>query len=83
MKRLLWIGSVLVLTSPGLLANPDFTKKTAKKCFYCHEGNWTSGKYTEAGQYYKEHGTLKGFVPKPQAPPQTGSTQAPSKDKRL
>jgi hypothetical protein len=26
------------------LANPDFTKQTAKKCVYCHTGNWTSKK---------------------------------------
>lgn len=45
-------------------ANPDFTKRTGKKCVYCHVGSWDSGKYTEAGQYFKEHRTLKGYVPK-------------------
>jgi len=53
------------------LANPDFTKRTAKKCAYCHTGNWTSGRYTEAGQYFKVHSTFKGYVPKPPVPQQT------------
>ena len=46
------------------IANPDFTKRTGKTCLYCHVGTWTSGKYTEAGQYFKEHRTFKGYVPK-------------------
>ena len=50
-------------------ANPDFTKRTGKKCVYCHVGAWDSGKYTEAGQYFKEHRTLHGYVPK--APPKS------------
>ena len=50
------------------LANPDFTKRTGKKCVYCHVGTWDSGKYTDAGQYFKDHHTFKGFIPK--APPQ-------------
>ena len=45
-------------------ANPDFTKRTGKTCLYCHVGTWTSGKYTDAGQYFKEHHTFKGYVPK-------------------
>ncbi len=47
------------------LANPDFTKRTGKKCVYCHVGAWQSGKYTTAGQYFKEHRTLKGYIVKP------------------
>ena len=50
-------------------ANPDFTKRTGKKCVYCHVGAWDSGKYTEAGQYFKEHRTFTGYVPK--APPKS------------
>ncbi len=46
-------------------ANPDFTKRTGKKCVYCHVGAWQSGKYTAAGQYFKEHRTLKGYIAKP------------------
>jgi hypothetical protein len=46
------------------LASPDFTKRTGKQCTYCHVGSWDSGKFTEAGQYFKEHRTFKGYVPK-------------------
>jgi hypothetical protein len=53
------------------LANPDFTKRTGKQCTYCHVGSWDSGKYTEAGQYFKEHRSFKGYVPK--APPKSTS----------
>jgi len=46
------------------LASPNFTKRTGKQCTYCHVGSWDSGKFTEAGQYFKEHRTFKGYVPK-------------------
>jgi hypothetical protein len=70
--RVLAIVIALSLSSAGLAlllpqgaqANPDFTKKTGKKCVYCHVGDWTSGKYTEAGEFYREHRTFKGYVPK-------------------
>jgi len=69
------LASGVVLTL-GLLsmtktsqALPDYTKVTKKQCNYCHEGTPNSGKYTDAGQYYREHRSLKGFIPK-QAPPQ-------------
>ena len=46
------------------LASPDFTKRTGEQCTYCHVGSWDFGKFTEAGQYFKEHRTFKGYVPK-------------------
>jgi len=46
------------------LASPNFTKRTGKQCTYCHVGSWDSGKFTEAGQYFKEYRTFKGYVPK-------------------
>lgn len=61
----------LGLFSQPSWANPDFTKRTGKQCTYCHVGSWDSGKYTEAGQYFKEHHTFKGYVPK--VPPKSTS----------
>ena len=58
----LLLTAVLFFVPSRSSANPDFTKKTGKKCDFCHIGSWNSGKLTEAGQYYKEHNTLKGFV---------------------
>jgi len=69
------LGTVL-FTAPRAAAKPDFTKRTGKQCIYCHAGDWTSGKYTEAGQYFKDHNTFKGYVPKPQPPSQE---KAPAK----
>jgi len=75
MKSLRYALPALVLAGGALLipqksaANPDFTKRTGKKCVYCHIGDWSSGKYTEAGLYYREHATLKGYVEKEQALP--------------
>jgi hypothetical protein len=58
------VGLGVVSAPQTSLANPDFTKRTGKKCVYCHVGTWDSGKYTDAGQYFKEHRTFKGYVPK-------------------
>ncbi len=60
---LCWAG-LTMLVPQRAQANPDFTKKTGKKCLYCHIGDWTSGKFTEAGEYYREHRTFKGYAPK-------------------
>jgi hypothetical protein len=65
------VGLGLLSMPQRSLANPDFTKRTGKKCVYCHVGSWSSGKYTEAGQYFKEHHSFKGYVPK--ATPQSTS----------
>ena len=51
----------MVLTSGVSQAKPDYTKKERRDCVFCHMGSWTSGQYTDAGQYYKEHHTLKGY----------------------
>jgi len=84
MTNFKWVIPAVILTGGVCLtpsnsaANPDFTKRTGKKCVYCHVGDWTSQKYTEAGKYFKEHNTLKGFVPKEQAPPPKPPSTAPT-----
>ena len=74
---------VLVLGVAGLgraaWASPDYTKKERKKCVYCHDGGWTSGKLTAAGQYFLAHNrSLKGFVPAPVAAHTPGPAPAPA-----
>lgn len=67
-----WRRTVLVLVL-GVMAfgrtawaSPDYTKKERKKCVYCHDGGWTSGKLTEAGKYFLAHNrSLKGYAPAP------------------
>lgn len=73
------VGLRVFLKPENASANPDFTKRTSKKCVYCHVGAWTSGQFTEAGQYFKVHNTLKGYAPKEPAPPQ--GSNAAAKDK--
>ena len=72
-------GMVLAMgvffTSQNSRANPDYTKRTGKKCLYCHIGEWNSGKYTEAGQYFKGHNTLKGYVQKEPPPREYGQAK--------
>ena len=68
------LAAGICLTPKDSAANVDYTKMTGKKCVYCHIGDWTSGKFTDAGIYFREHHTLKGYVPPakgyvPPAPP--------------
>lgn len=72
------LGAALAVTAQDSFANPDFTKKTGKKCTYCHIGDWASQKYTDAGLYYKEHSTFAGYVPKPQQAPAEAQPQKAS-----
>ena len=77
-----WLAPVLILGAGVLLssrlseAKPDYTKKTRKPCEYCHNGGWATGKLTEAGAYYKDHGTFKGYQPKAQ-PKKTSASPLP------
>lgn len=57
------LAAGIVLTSGLSQAKPDYTKKERRDCVFCHQGSWTSGQYTDAGQYYKDHHTLKGYKP--------------------
>jgi len=88
-KSIGWRRRVLVLVL-GVMAfgrtawaSPDYTKKERKKCGYCHDGGWTSGKLTAAGAYFLAHNrSLKGFVPAPvlasaAAPPGSRSKAPP------
>jgi hypothetical protein len=63
------LAAGVLLMPRNSAANSDYTKMTGKKCVYCHIGDWSSGKFTDAGEFYKAHKTFKGYVPKESAPP--------------
>lgn len=79
LAMVLWVGFGIFSMPENSVANPDFTKRTAKKCVYCHTGEWTSGKYTEAGQYFKVHHTFKGYLPQAPATQQNPTTASKEK----
>jgi len=82
MRRLKWLVPGLALLAGVVLvsrpssAQPDYTKKERLQCTVCHQGSWTSGKYTPAGQYYREHHTFKGYHPPKPAPSKQPDQQA-------
>ncbi len=48
-------------------ANPEYSRRTGKECNYCHPAN--TFRLNDAGKYYKEHKSLKGFVLPPAPAP--------------
>jgi cytochrome c553 len=46
-------------------AKPEYTRKTTKACAFCHQPPGYN--LNEAGKYYADHGSLKGYKPKPKA----------------
>ncbi len=72
-----------VLAPRASVARPSYTKMERKECAYCHlaEGGKISYagemKLTDAGRYYKDHRTLKGFQEK--SPNKDSGSSAPSK----
>ncbi len=65
---------LMVVVLGGLLAmaawaNPEYSRRTGKECNYCHPAN--TFRLNDAGKYYKEHRSLKGFVPPVTPPPAT------------
>ena len=72
-------GDVLKRTILGVLfaaefalATPEYGRKTAKECNYCHPPK--NFQLTEAGKYYQEHHkSLKGYVPKPESNAKQGT----------
>jgi hypothetical protein len=69
-------AGVILLLPPGLWAKPEYTHITKQECSYCH-ASLKDRKLTEAGLYFREHRTLKGFISKkppesnPNSPPET------------
>jgi len=65
--KLPWLVSLPVLCCGLLLvprttsAKPEYTRMADQECAYCHVPK--TRKLTDAGIYYRQHRTLKGFTP--------------------
>lgn len=55
-------AAILWLSPSSGVASPEYSRRTQKECNYCHPP--TNYTLTEAGKYYQEHKTLKGYQPK-------------------
>jgi hypothetical protein len=58
---LLLLVGLLLMVPQSTSAKPEYSRMTDQECGYCHVPN--SRKLTDAGTYYRQHRTLKGFVP--------------------
>jgi hypothetical protein len=58
------LAAGLMITNSTSFAKPEDTKKTKKPCTFCHVSAKGGKDLKEAGKYYKEKGTLEGFVEK-------------------
>lgn len=56
-------AAILYLAPSRSFATPEYSRRSDKECSYCHPAKGYS--LTEAGKYYKEHKTLKGYQPPP------------------
>jgi hypothetical protein len=56
-------GGVLYLIPTASFATPEYSRRSDKECSYCHPAKGYS--LTDAGKYYKDHKTLKGYQPPP------------------
>ena len=49
----------LLFQARASVATPEYARRTSKECLYCHpKGSWA---LNDAGKYYKDHKSLKGF----------------------
>jgi len=60
------VGFLMFTSAP--VAKQEYTKKEKKPCTYCHTSknpkDYSDKDLSEAGKYYKEKGTLKGYQEK-------------------
>jgi hypothetical protein len=56
------VAAGLAVVGPAS-ATPEYSRRTGKECNVCHPAN--TFRLNDAGRYYKEHKSLKGFVPPP------------------
>jgi hypothetical protein len=55
-------GLILTVT-PLLQGIPEYSKKENVPCEFCHTGVGKAD-LNDAGKYYKDHRTLKGYTPR-------------------
>jgi hypothetical protein len=66
----LWINTI------PLRAVPEYTDKEKKECAFCHPfGDLFA--LNDAGKYYAEHGSLKGFEDEEPPPPEPAKPESP------
>jgi len=54
-------AAILYLIPTASFATPEYSRRSDKECNYCHPAKGYT--LTDAGKYYKDHKTLKGYVP--------------------
>jgi cytochrome c553 len=57
--------AVVLALAASASAKPDYTRKTTKACAFCHQPPGYN--LNDAGKYYADHGSLKGYRPKAKA----------------
>jgi cytochrome c553 len=57
--------AVVLALSASASAKPEYTRKTTKACAFCHQPPGYN--LNEAGKYYADHGSLKGYKAKAKA----------------
>jgi hypothetical protein len=55
--------AVVLALAASVSAKPEYTRKTTKACAFCHQPPGYN--LNEAGKFYADHGSLKGYPPKP------------------
>ncbi len=63
LKLFVLVSSLALVMTTVSVAKPEFAKKEGKGCTYCHT-KMGSKDLNDAGKYYKEKGTLKGYEEK-------------------
>lgn len=63
LKLFVLVFSLALVMSTLSVAKPEYSKKEGKGCTYCHT-KMGSKELNDAGKYYKEKGTLKGYEEK-------------------
>lgn len=58
------LATGLLINSSMTFAKPEDTKKTKKPCTFCHVTAKGGKDLKDAGKYYKEKGSLEGYVEK-------------------
>src|SRR5947209_3284282 len=62
MKKPIFIGAILLVSSAHAFARPIYALKEKKPCVYCHVNPKGGGVRNPRGIYYLEHGrSFKGF----------------------
>ncbi|HWF08852.1 MAG TPA: hypothetical protein VG297_10325 [Bryobacteraceae bacterium] len=69
-------AGILYLAPSSTFATPEYSRRSDKECAYCHPAKGYS--LTDAGKYYKEHKTLKGYQPPPAAGKKPGAAGSKS-----